>query len=427
MKTETTATTATTVTTVTTETRAFYEALDTVMTAASKAVSMGNADRIEDGDGAIITLHGEGRIIIAEEGEGVEVRFTHPTFTARKPSTADKFHVMEQSAVFRPLANFERFAKLEGKEVVFSVGAEYNDFLLEAEQEKQAVAAPPTAEKSAETKPADETETPKNPEPKAESVEDFFKNFDAFEVRELPIERAEAYSRYINLYDCKRVNNILYTIAECGADLKAFNGCLSGISITDPKNADIVGVALSIGKKVTALQPLFLKERLEGGENLKAVLLSCEYKATENTLKSRAGKAEIAPKTFTTYIPVNTIVNVPEWDAVINGITAVKMISRKGLEDPTKQKGFISNKELKKKCSLLTGFFGIGNENGKAYFFPKQVVNLLGDYFVTLFGKASDKMGLKEKKQGDKDLFLTKALIFIATGRPFTVAEMKKD
>lgn len=425
MKTETTTTTATTTTT---ETRAFYTALDTVVTAASKAVSMGNADRIEDGDGDIITLHGEGRVIIFEEGEGVEVRFTHPTFTSRKPSRSDKFHVMEQSGIFRPLANFERFAKLEGKEIVFRVGAEYNEFLLAAEQEKQTVAAP-TAKKSAETKPADVTETPENPEPAPEliGVEDFFKHFDAFEVRELPVERAEAYSQYINLYDCKRCNDILYTIAECGADLKDFNGFISGTSITDPKNAAIIEVALSIGKKVTALQPLFLKERLEGGENLKAVLLSCEYKATENTLRSRAGKAEIAPKTFTTYIPVNTVVNVPEWDTVINGITAVKMISRKGLEDPTKQRGFISNKELKKKCSLLTGFFGIGNEYGKPYFFPKQVVNLLGDYFVTLFGKTSDKMGLKEKKQGDKDLFLTKALIFIATGRPFTVTEMKKD
>lgn len=148
----------TTATTTTTETRAFYEALDAVMTAASKAVKQGNADRIEDGDGDIITLHGEGRIIIAEEGEGVEVRFTHPTFTARKPSRLDKFHVMEQSDVFRPLSGFAKFAKLEEKEVVFSVGAEYNEFLLEAEQEKQAVSAP-TAEKSAETKPADVTET----------------------------------------------------------------------------------------------------------------------------------------------------------------------------------------------------------------------------------------------------------------------------
>lgn len=151
-------TTATTATTVTTETRAFYTALDNVITAASKAVKQGNADRIEEGDGDIITLHGEGRIIIAEEGEGVEVRFTHPTFTSRKPSKADKFHVMEQSGIFRPLANFERFAKLEGKEVVFSVGAEYNDFLLEAEAGK-AVVAPTVTEKSAETKPADVTET----------------------------------------------------------------------------------------------------------------------------------------------------------------------------------------------------------------------------------------------------------------------------
>lgn len=156
MKTTTTETT-TTATTVTAETSAFYTALDTVVTAASKAVSMGNADRIDDGDGDIITLHGEGRVVILEEGEGVEVRFTHPTFTARRPSKADKFHVMEQSAVFRPLASFERFSKLEGKEIVFSVGAEYNDFLLEAEQEKQAVA--PTSKKSTETKPVDETET----------------------------------------------------------------------------------------------------------------------------------------------------------------------------------------------------------------------------------------------------------------------------
>lgn len=157
MKRQTTTTETTATTTTTTETRAFYEALRAVVAAAAKAVSMGNADRIDEGDGDIITLHGEGRIVILEEGEGVEVRFTHPTFTARKPSRLDKFHVMEQSNLFRPLSSFANFAKLEGKEIVFSVGAEYNEFLLEAEQEKQAVA--PTAKTSAETKPVDVTET----------------------------------------------------------------------------------------------------------------------------------------------------------------------------------------------------------------------------------------------------------------------------
>ena len=420
----TTTETTTTATTVTAETRAFYTALDAVVTAAAKAVSMGNADRIEDGDGDIITLHGEGRVIIAEEGEGIEVRFTHPTFTSRNPSMLDKFHVMEQSNIFRPLANFSSFAKLEGKEIVFKVGGEYNEFLLEAEKEKQIVAAP-TAEKSAETKPADVTEISgvgKGWDDNFPRLEEIVASYD---VKDSAIStRFPAYVAYFAGKQKTAVTSLtaiqkkfLYLCVDVDPEL--FGATLAKVQETALEcnhSADKMEVflfLLEMSDYIKALKALKIKEAFSGAETTEEkgkCFLSCWGQVPALKTKWNKEKDGIISGTVTSknyIVSLGDVTTPPEGynkmlDAIDARIEALNTAAFSGAENVPD--AGLSTRELKKESEAFYKAYGF---NRVLYMSAFKVITALCTQTPT--ATAND---IQVKLKKNAGLFLTKALVF---------------